>query len=56
MSQAFDQACRASSASDYYIPGDGHWSVKGHALAASLIEQYLVLHGILPAETKSTVS
>ncbi|MFA6600683.1 MAG: hypothetical protein WC352_02265 [Candidatus Omnitrophota bacterium] len=37
---AFYDAIRQSSLADYYIQGDGHWTPRGHRLAAQIIGRY----------------
>lgn len=42
----FREAIPAGRLSDYYIEGDGHWTAKGHELAANAFEEYLENQGV----------
>lgn len=51
MTPAFHEAVGKSGVTDYYIQDDWHWTPKGNALAAELIEKYLINQGVLLQET-----
>ena len=42
----FREAVGKGKVSDFYIPEDGHWTVKGHQLVASILEKYLKEQGV----------
>jgi len=44
LTSTFGKAAHRSNLDDFYIESDGHWSVKGHQLAADAINQYLHQH------------